>query len=51
MHMIDKPFAKDECDYTDDFNTQLRPFSETVAYVTYFGDPQSGRDIFWDEEF
>ena len=39
-----KTLPTDEYDYTDNFDTQFRPFPEVVAYDTYFVDPQYGLD-------
>ena len=50
MHIIHKIFPTYEYDYTDNFETQFRPFPEVVAYDAYFVEPQCGFDPYWDEE-
>ena len=50
LHIIHKIFPTYEYDYTDNFDTQFRPFPEIVAYDAYFVDPQYGFDPYWDEE-
>ena len=50
MHMIHKTFPTQEHDYTENFDTQFRPLPETVAYDTYFADPQYGNFPYWDED-
>ena len=47
MHKI---FPTYEYDYTDNFDTQFRPFPEVVAYDAYFVDPRYGFDPYWDDE-
>ena len=37
-------------DYTDNFETQFRPFPKIVAYDTNFVDPQYGFEPYWDED-
>ena len=51
MHMIHKTLQSYKYDYTDNFDTQLRPFPEVVTYDTYFVDPHYGFDPYWDEDF
>ena len=48
--MIHKLHPTYEYDYTDNFDTHLRPLPEVVAYETYFVDPQYGLDPYWDED-
>ena len=36
---------------THNFDTQIGPLPEIVAYDTYFVDPHSGQDPYWDEDF
>ena len=49
-HIIHQIFPTNEYDYTDNFDTQFRPFTEDVAYDAYFVDPQYGLDPYWDED-
>ena len=48
--MIHKTLSTNEYVYTDNFDTQLRPLLEVVAYDTYFVDPQHGLDSYWYED-
>ena len=50
MHMIHKILLTYKHDYTDNFETQFRPFPEVVAYETYFVVPQYVLDPYWDED-
>ena len=50
MHMIQKTLPTYKYDYTDNFDTQIRPFPEVVAYDTYFVDTQYELDPYWDED-
>ena len=51
IHMIHKTHATYKYDYTDNFDTQIRPLPEVVAYDKYFVDPQYGLETYWDEDF
>ena len=44
MHMIQKTHPTYKHDLTDNFDTQIRPLPEIVAYGTYFVDPLYGLD-------
>ena len=50
MHMIHKTLPTYEYDYTENFDTHVRPLPEVPAYDTYFVDPQYGLDPHWDEQ-
>ena len=50
MHIIHKTLPTYEYDYTDNFDTHLRPLPEVVAYDPYFVDPQYGFDHYRYEE-
>ena len=50
MHMIHKTFPTLKHDYTEDIDTQFRPLPEVVTNDTFFVDPQSGLDTYWDED-
>ena len=50
MHIIHKTLPTYEYDYTDNFDTQLIPLPEVVAYDAYFVDLQYGFDPYWDQE-
>ena len=50
MHKIHRTLPTHKYDYTNNFETQFRPPPEVVAYDTYFVDPQSGLDLYWDED-
>ena len=51
IHMIHKTLPTYKHDYTENLDTQFRPLQETVAYETYFVDPQYGLDPYWDQNF
>ena len=50
MHIILKTLPTYEYDNTDNFEIQLRPLPEVVAYDAYFVDPQYGLDPYWVED-
>ena len=50
MHIIHKILPTYEYDYTDNFDTQIRPLPEINAFDAYFVDPQNGFEPYWDEE-
>ena len=50
MHIFHKIFPTYEYDYTDNFDTQIRPLPEVAAYDAYLVDPEYGFDPYWDEE-
>ena len=50
MHIIHEILPTYEYDYTDNFDTQVVPLPEVVAYDAFFVDPQYGFDPYWDEE-
>ena len=50
MHRIHRTLPRNEHIYIEDFDTQLRPLQEVVAYDTYFVDAQYGPDPYWDED-
>ena len=50
MHLIHKTLPTYEYDYTDNFETQFRPFSEVVAYDTFIVDSQYGLKPYWEED-
>ena len=50
MHISPKTFLTYGHDYTEDFDTQTRSFSEVVTYYSYFVDPQYGCYPYWDED-
>ena len=50
MHIIHKIYPTYKYDYTDNFDTHIRPLPEAAAYDAYFVDPQYGFDPYWDEE-
>ena len=49
MHIVHKTLPTYKYDYTDNFDTQFRPFPEVVAYDACFVDPQYGLDPCWDK--
>ena len=50
VHMIHKTLPTYEYDYTDNFETQLRPLPVVVAYDAFFVDPQNGLEPYWVED-